>query len=1226
MGMKRNFFLSVFALFFAVFGGVGVAYADYFPECPEIILIGDLDPNATTHTIDYGQSNVNQYDPDWSIVMENNQSLAGTSFCSAEYDSIPTPSVDPGSYCWCGLKTYRNYDDRLSYSSDTPVWVYLDDLGGGCDSDCAMRCVQVMEDLGDVIAFWTDRNAGICQEYTEEECPDPVTTFLDLDQDFLNVPQQDYTVNNPDWDVELEGGKRIHGISACSFVDGNPVPSTLSGQYCYCGFTGYDDGVNASVQPDMTTWFQIQGYSDMGYMQNCLDNCAEECARAVYENIPTYNDIGLCYISNTTYNISYECNSGEGASEASFPLGTVANGGTFTTPASNACSRTGYTFANWTWNANGTGTTMNANTQYTFNFSTDKTLYAQWTQNNYTVSFAAGTNGSGTMSSQTNKHYGDTITLPANEFTPTSGYMFTGWNCNQGIGNKAAGSTFPMPAANVTCTAQWTQITYPFALTTTSLTASDRTFTFDISAVGTFYIDCGSGGALYLEGPNRYIIPSNTITKNSATVETYSCRYSSNGQKTIRFGGLATAYYSTDNTNYAAISFYNAVTNSHTKVASISGSLSQIFPYLGSSVGQFPRFNGTFLNCTHLTSIPNTLFSSLTGGGSSMFNETFRGCTGLTSIPSGLFNFNGSNVSGADYMFSETFANCTGLTGTNAIPSNLFSRVTSSAAGLFESTFAGCSGLTQLPGGLFNFGGNTVAGAHGMFNSTFSGCTSLTSIPSGLFGSFSGGGTSMFLSTFYGCSGLTSLPNGLFTFTQDLVVEQVGGLDRSYMFAETFLGCSGLTSLPSDLFSFGNHIATGNDGMFEATFKNCTNLASIPAGLFSNITSGASSLFSGTFSYCSSLQNIPSTLFNFHNSNSVTGQSGMFNRTFYGCSGITSLPDGLFARITSTANNMFQQTFANCTGLTGYIPTDFFAGLIANNHPYTTDMMEGLFSNTGSLRTTSTGCPSGMQLYTTGYESYWDSHISCQASSYTITYHDTSDCSTALSGLTPTTYTSSAAVSLPTPTRTGYTCNGWNGCTNGNISASTGWAAGTITGNVAVYKNCTGNNIPVYFDSDSSSCNYGSTLTVPQPTRTGYVFMGWKLCSLYGLETGSDGIGYGYVDGNSNSSNTGEYNLTQTNTFATEFDWGTIYGEARCSTTSGTTQGQHGTPSTTAGGYCWCGITSYEGYEDQCTISHPNWVYIDEPGQIDCENVCALNCAEGIQNSSEFREAAFGHI
>ena len=45
--------------------------------------------------------------------------------------------------------------------------------------------------------------------------------------------------------------------------------------------------------------------------------------------------------------------------------------------------------------------------------------------------------------------------MPASTFTAPTGYHFDKWNCNNSIGDKAAAATFSMPAANVTCTAQY---------------------------------------------------------------------------------------------------------------------------------------------------------------------------------------------------------------------------------------------------------------------------------------------------------------------------------------------------------------------------------------------------------------------------------------------------------------------------------------------------------------------------------------------------------------------------------------------------------------------------------------------------------------------------------------------------------------------------------------------------------------------------------------------------
>ena len=1226
MGIKKHLFLSVFSMFFALFGGVGNAWADYLPECNNPIQIVDLDQ-------EFGGANIDDADVsgfDIMVNLSNGRQIFAVAYCSDTDDgSGSTPSEDLGEHCWCGINRYN--DGTHMFSPNITTWRYFQPLGSysDCEAQCATECFYTVirpdyENFGNQI--------GLCLEF-EEQCSNMnLSHIIDYDGNFCGSTVTTSDLAYPDWSMELDGGQRINGTAFCSYADdgsGNTTPGILPGQHCWCGINEYIDDNGNTYQSSPATWWYNGDLSDI---DSCESGCADNCLRD-YEDPGNRCDIdtatGICYsASPSTYSVTYSCNGGSGSIAASGPY---SPGTTVTTPASNSCTApAGYGFKGWSctggvgnvsgsgaftmpatdvtcsaqWNPNiytitlrnytnnsthgyayekyGTGWYSNAaatiplstatvptRSNYTFRgyytarqsdltssggggtrhitnsgglpsnttFSGNTRLYAAWATNcnpgtgcnctltvnnngtvtyttsaqtgytltigsgtyapvctaiDYTVSFARGNGGAGgTMSSQTGKHYGDTITLPANGFTAPSGYVFNGWSCDNGIGNKAVDATFSMPAANVTCTAQWMN-TFPFTLTTTNLTASTRTFTFNISAAGTFYVNCGSDGTLSGTG-----VSGNTITKNDTTQYAYTCTYDTNGIKTIEFGGTATSY-TTSNNIYSAISF----TPSASKVASITGDLSAIFPYLGSTDGQYPRFIQTFEGCTHLTSIPYTLFASLSGSGEYMFVSTFSGCTGLTSIPSGLFDFNGTNVSGATDMFSSTFSGCTGLTGANAIPSGLFSHVTSSAEGMFSSTFSGCTGLTTLPSGLFDFNGTAVAGAHTMFSSTFSGCTGLTSIPSGLLGSFTSGGTSMFLSMFYGCSNLETLPNNLFSFTTNIT----GG---DYMFASTFGNCVSLTTLPDNLFGFNNHTATGNDGMFERTFDGCTGLTTLPATLFSHITTSAAGLFNHTFYGCTGLTSIPSSLFNFNNSNNVIGQSSMFNSTFYGCTGITSLPDGLFARITTTADHMFHSTFENCTGLSGYIPTDFFAGLIANGSNYTTDMMTNVFYNTGSLRTTTTGCPTNMQQYITGYESYWNSHISCEnISSFNITYYD-SDCSTVLTGLTPTTYTVTENVSLPTASRIGYNCNGWNGCTNANIGGWAAWSAGILSENVGLYKNCTPRIYTITLKSYNGSSTHSTiyekydtgwysnstaTTTISSasvPTRDGYTFRGF---------------------------------------------------------------------------------------------------------------------------------------
>ena len=366
------------------------------------------------------------------------------------------------------------------------------------------------------------------------------------------------------------------------------------------------------------------------------------------------------------------------------------------------------------------------------------------------------------------------------------------------------------------------QIKPEFFVTTTSSTSS---FSFQISAKGTYLIDWGDGN-------------KETISKTNTTNTTYSHTYDSAGKYTIGIGGEATAY----NTSYmtAAISFRD---NKNT--AGISGSLGAIFGTLPS--GTQPRFYSTFYSNTNLTGeIPADLFAGISGKPAIyMFYSTFLNCSGLTgSIPENLF----AGISGtpARYMFQNTFNGCSGLTG--PIPEGLFAGISGKPATyMFERTFYGCRGLTgSIPEGLF--AGISGKPAIRMFYSTFSGCSGLTgTIPENLFAGISGTPASyMFQNTFNGCSGLTGIGGPLFA--------GISGKPATYMFYSTFSGCSGLTgTIPENL--FGNISGAPVEYMFYSTFSGCSGLTGeIPLGLFGDLTNNNRSfMFSSTFKNCSGL-------------------------------------------------------------------------------------------------------------------------------------------------------------------------------------------------------------------------------------------------------------------------------------------------------------------------------------------------------------------------------------
>ena len=373
----------------------------------------------------------------------------------------------------------------------------------------------------------------------------------------------------------------------------------------------------------------------------------------------------------------------------------------------------------------------------------------------------------------------------------------TGWE-SQWSGKVACEYT------NFPCDAQ-------FCVKTTQM-AADTTFSFIMSAKGSFTVDWGDGSAV------------ETITRTNTTTDTtYSHTYTTAGTYVIKFNGTATGY----GTSGAAISF-----TSNTLVGQIEGSLGALFPTISPSTtnGNQPRFYNTFYNCTNMTgSIPSGLFSGISGAPADyMFSGTFSGCSGLTgSIPDGLFaNLSGAPAAG---MFNGTFSGCSGLTG--SIPENLFAGISGApASSMFRNTFYGCSGLTgAIPANLFS--GISGAPTGEMFYGTFQDCSNLSgSIPAGLFSGISGAPAyNMFQSTFRGCSNLTgSIPASLFA--------GISGAPAASMFYSTFRDCSNLTgSIPETLFS-GISGAAGVQ-MFYATFQGCSKLTGyVPSSIYSGIT------------------------------------------------------------------------------------------------------------------------------------------------------------------------------------------------------------------------------------------------------------------------------------------------------------------------------------------------------------------------------------------------------
>ncbi len=150
--------------------------------------------------------------------------------------------------------------------------------------------------------------------------------------------------------------------------------------------------------------------------------------------------------------VTFNYNGGSG-SPASFTTSCAGNTVALPTPD----TRTGYTFQGW-WSAQNGGTKKgDAGDIYTVSGNT--TIWAHWSETNYTVTMAQDPAVGATLTGgTTTAHYGGTINIST---TVPSGYRFTGWTASPSVtfaDASATSTSFTMPNSDVTVTAHFVQV------------------------------------------------------------------------------------------------------------------------------------------------------------------------------------------------------------------------------------------------------------------------------------------------------------------------------------------------------------------------------------------------------------------------------------------------------------------------------------------------------------------------------------------------------------------------------------------------------------------------------------------------------------------------------------------------------------------------------------------------------------------------------------------------
>lgn len=252
------------------------------------------------------------------------------------------------------------------------------------------------------------------------------------------------------------------------------------------------------------------------------------------------------------YIVTYDSNT---ATSGTVPASaTIARSGATLTLATNSgtLAKTNYTFGGWNTAADGSGTTY-AVSSTSYLPIADSTLYAQW---NSTISYNAnGGGGASSPTSTTAKGTAANTTLASQGNLSKSGASFSGWNTNaDGTGtNYAAGLTTYASPGNITLYAQWTAATG----TPTLASGSDlgTSSTDKITSDNTPTINVGS-----VVSGSRVV-----ITATSSTGTTYTCTVeSATSSSACTFGTMADGTYSftvTQTYNGATSSASTALTN-----------------------------------------------------------------------------------------------------------------------------------------------------------------------------------------------------------------------------------------------------------------------------------------------------------------------------------------------------------------------------------------------------------------------------------------------------------------------------------------------------------------------------------------------------------------------------------------------------------------------------------------------------------------------------------------
>ena len=202
-----------------------------------------------------------------------------------------------------------------------------------------------------------------------------------------------------------------------------------------------DSSVTVSTTPPTRV-----GHTFDGWNTNADGTGTPRAAGATFAMPPSNTTLYAQWLV-VSYPLTYAANGGT-SNPVSIPYGTTV------TVTSDVPTREGHTFLGWATSSNGSGSSYVAGNTFSMPAAA-LTLYAQWSANNYSVTYFA--NGGSSAPSAQSETFGTTVSVSATPAT-RAGYSFDYWTTQaDGQGTRRdSGSSFTMPASNVVLYARWT--------------------------------------------------------------------------------------------------------------------------------------------------------------------------------------------------------------------------------------------------------------------------------------------------------------------------------------------------------------------------------------------------------------------------------------------------------------------------------------------------------------------------------------------------------------------------------------------------------------------------------------------------------------------------------------------------------------------------------------------------------------------------------------------------